>query len=306
MIIDSLIKKIEELNNPTVVGLDPRIEYIPKHLLDENYEKYGKNLKGVSNAFLDFNKQIIDNIYDIVPSVKPQIAMYEKYGIDGLIAFSETVKYAKEKNMIVISDIKRGDIGSTAKDYADSHLGFSEIEGEKFETFNSDFVTLNPYLGGDSISPFIDVMKQENKGAFVLVKTSNKGSKDLQDLIIDNEKLYIRVGQLVTEWGKELIGEYGYSSLGAVVGATHKDELVEIRNKCPKLFFLIPGYGAQGGKAEDIRASFDNNGLGGIVNSSRGIIAAFQNEKYSTFSEKEFALASRQAALDMKKDLLGE
>lgn len=306
MIIDNLINKIVELNNPTVVGLDPRLEYIPKHILDENYDKYGKNLKAVSCAFFDFNKQIIDNIYDIVPSVKPQIAMYEKYGIDGLIAFSQTVKYAKEKGMIVISDIKRGDIGSTAKDYADAHLGYAEIEGKKFETFSSDFVTLNPYLGGDSITPFIDVMKEEKKGAFVLVKTSNKGSKDLQDIIIHNEKLYIKVGELVAKWGKDLIGKNGYSSLGAVVGATHKEELVEIRQKCPSLFFLIPGYGAQGGKAEDIRASFDKNGLGGIVNSSRGIIAAFQKEEYSKFGEKDFALASREAAIDMKKDLLGE
>ncbi len=305
MIIDRLIDKIVEYNNPTVVGLDPRIEYIPTHILEENYEKYGKNLKGVSNAFLDFNKVIIDNIYDIVPSVKPQIAMYEKYGIDGLIAFEETVKYAKSKGLYVISDIKRGDIGSTAKDYADAHIGFAEIEGKKFETFNSDFVTLNPYLGYDSVEPFLDVMSEYNKGAFILVKTSNKGSKDLQDLIVDGEKLYMRVGKMVESWGANFRGKYGYSSVGAVVGGTHRDEMVEVRKNCPNLFFLIPGYGAQGGKAEDIRACFDKDGLGGIVNSSRGIIAAFKLEKYQSFGEKNFGDASRQAAIDMKNDLLG-
>ncbi len=306
MIIDNLIEKIVELNNPTVVGLDPRIEYIPSHILAENYEKYGKNLKGVSSAFLDFNKQIIDSIYDIVPAVKPQIAMYEKYGIEGLICFSETIKYAKEKGLFVISDIKRGDIGSTAKDYADAHIGSAEIEGAKFETFKSDFVTLNPYLGFDSIEPFIDVMKEEDKGAFVLVKTSNKGSKDIQDLVVDGEKVYLKVGKMVESWGSDLRGKYGFSSVGAVVGGTHRDECIEIREKCPNLFFLIPGYGAQGGKAEDIRACFNKDGLGGIVNSSRGIIAAYKQEKYAKFGEKEFALASREATLDMKKDLLGE
>ncbi len=305
MIIDNLIDKIVEYNNPTVVGLDPRIEYIPKHILDENYEKYGENLKGVSSAFLDFNKQIIDATFDIVPAVKPQIAMYEKYGIDGLDAFAKTIEYAKEKGMIIISDIKRGDIGSTAKDYADAHIGYTEIGQNKFETFHSDFVTLNPYLGQDSIEPFIEVMKKEDKGAFVLVKTSNKGSKDIQDLIVDGEKLYIKVGQLVEQWGSELRGKYGLSSLGAVVGGTHRDEMVEIREKCPNLFFLIPGYGAQGGKAEDIRACFNKDGLGGIVNSSRGIIAAFKQDAYAKFGEKDFAQASRQAAIDMKNDLLG-
>ncbi len=305
MIIDNLIEKIEKYNNPTVVGLDPRIDYIPSHILEQNYEKFGKNTKGVSEAFLQFNKEIIDNIYDIVPSVKPQIAMYEKYGIDGLVAFSETIKYAKEKGLIVISDIKRGDIGSTAKDYADAHIGFSEIEGKKFETFNSDYVTLNPYLGLDSIEPFIDVMKELDKGAFVLVKTSNKSSKDIQDLIVDGEKLYIKVAKMVDSWGNELRGKYGFSSVGAVVGGTHRDEMLEIRKNCPNLFFLIPGYGAQGGKAEDIRACFDKNGFGGIVNSSRGIIAAYKQDTYAKFDEKDFAIASREAALAMKKDLLG-
>ncbi len=305
MIIDNLIEKIQEYNNPTVVGLDPRIEYIPSHILNENYEKFGKNTKGVSEAFLQFNKQIIDNIYDVVPSVKPQIAMYEKYGIDGLVAFSETVKYAKEKGLIVISDIKRGDIGSTAKDYADAHIGFTEIEGQKFETFNSDYVTLNPYLGFDSIQPFIDVMKEQDKGAFVLVKTSNKGSKDIQDLIVDGDKLYIKVAKMVDTWGDDLRGKYGFSSVGAVVGGTHRDEMLEIRKNCPNLFFLIPGYGAQGGKAEDIRACFNNDGLGGIVNSSRGIIAAYKQEAYAKYGEKDFALAAREAALNMKNDLLG-
>lgn len=303
MIIDDLIKKIVDLNNPTVVGLDPRIEFIPKHILDKNYEEFGQNLTGVSNAFLDFNKAIIDSVYDLIPAVKPQIAMYEKYGVDGLNAYIETIKYAKSKNLFVISDIKRGDIGSTATDYADAHIGATTIADKKFETFNSDFVTLNPYLGEDSITPFIEVMKKEDKGAFVLVKTSNKGSKDIQDLIVDGDKLFIKVGQMVSDWGKELTGQYGFSSLGGVVGGTHKDECKYIREKCPNLFFLIPGYGAQGGKAEDIRACFNKDGLGGIVNSSRGIIAAYKQD--SKYDEKDFQDASRDAVLFMKKDLLG-
>lgn len=305
MIIDDLIKKIVALNNPTVVGLDPRLEYIPKHILDKNFELYGENLKGVSFAFLEFNKAIIDATYDLIPAVKPQIAMYEKYGIDGLYAFSETIKYAKSKGLFVISDIKRGDIGSTATDYADAHIGYTKINDKKFETFNSDFITINPYLGQDSITPFIDVMKENDKGAFVLVKTSNKGSKDIQDIIVDGDKLFIKVGQLVSEWGADLRGEYGFSSLCGVVGGTHKEECKDIREKCPNLFFLIPGYGAQGGKAEDIRACFNKDGIGGIVNSSRGIISAYKLDAYKKFGEKDFALASREAVIDMKKDLLG-
>lgn len=305
MIIDNLIDLIAKSNNPTVVGLDPRIEYIPNHILEKNYDIYGKNLQGVSNAFLDFNKEIIDNIHDIIPAVKPQIAMYEKYGIDGLLAFSETIKYAKEKGLFVISDIKRGDIGSTASDYADAHIGGVNIEGQRFESFNSDFVTLNPYLGTDSIEPFIKVMKEEDKGCFILVKTSNKGSKDLQDLVVNNQKLYIKVGSLAEQWGKELIGKYGFSSVGAVVGGTHKEEMAEIRKLFPSLFFLVPGYGAQGGKADDIKACFNADGFGAIVNSSRGIISAYKKDEYKDFSEQDFAKASRQACIDMKNDLLG-
>lgn len=305
MIIDNLIEKIVELNNPSVVGLDPKIEYIPKFILDENFEKYGENLEGVSSAFLDFNKAIIDNIYDIVPAVKPQIAMYEKYGLPGLNAYIQTIKYAKEKGLFVISDIKRGDIGSTAKDYADAHIGKTVINNKSFETFTSDFVTLNPYLGTDSIEPFIDVMEKEDKGAFVLVKTSNPSSKDIQDLIVDGDKLFIKVGKLVEEIGAPLRGKYGFSSLAGVVGGTHKEEISYIREKCPNLFFLIPGYGAQGGTAENIRASFNKDGIGSIVNSSRQIICAYQSEQYKKFGEKDFALASREAALFMKKDLLG-
>lgn len=299
MIIDVLIDRIKEMENPSVVGLDPQLNFIPKFLLEESYGKYGETLEGVANSFLKFNKMIIDEIYDIVPAVKPQIAMYERYGYFGVKAYAETTKYAKEKGMLVIGDIKRGDIASTGKAYADGHIG--RFNGES--VFGSDFVTLNPYMGSDNIAPFIEVMKETNTGGFVLVKTSNAGSKDIQDLLVGEDKLFEKVGDLVEEWGKDLIGKYGYSSLGAVVGGTHKEECRLLRQRLKNTFFLIPGYGAQGGKAEDIRACFDKDGLGGIVNSSRGIISAYKLDKYVDFSEKDFHKAARQSALDMKADL---
>lgn len=299
MIIDVLIDRIKEMENPSVVGLDPKLDFIPKFILDEAYEEHGETLLGVSKAFLKFNKMIIDEVYDIVPAIKPQIAMYEKYGYLGVKTYMETTKYAQEKGMLVIGDIKRGDIATTGKAYADGHIG--RYKGEK--VFGSDFVTLNPYMGSDNIAPFIEVMKETNTGGFVLVKTSNAGSKDIQDLMVGEDKLFERVGDLVEDWGRDLIGKYGYSSLGAVVGGTHKEECKLLRERLKSTFFLIPGYGAQGGKAEDIRACFDKDGLGGIVNSSRGIISAYKMDKYRDFSEMEFHKAARQSALDMKADL---
>lgn len=299
MIIDVLIDKIKEMENPSVVGLDPQLDFIPQFILEESYSQYGKTLEGVASAFLKFNKMIIDEIYDIVPCVKPQIAMYEKYGYFGIKTYLETTKYAKEKGLLVIGDIKRGDIASTGKAYADGHIG--TFNGEK--VFGSDFITLNPYMGSDNIAPFVEVMKETNSGGFVLVKTSNAGSKDIQDLMVGEDKLFEKVGDLVEVWGKDLIGKYGYSSLGAVVGGTHKEECKTLRQRLKNTFFLIPGYGSQGGKADDIRACFDKNGLGGIVNSSRGIISAYKLEKYKDFAEKDFHKAARQSALDMKEDL---
>ncbi len=303
MIIDTLIKGIIDKQNPTVVGLDPQEDFIPKFILEENFQKYGKTLEGIGQAFFQFNKMIIDETYDLVPAVKPQIAMYEKYGIEGLIAYKKTIEYAKNKGLIIIADIKRGDILSTGKKYADGHLGTVTVGGVEQKSFEADFVTISPYMGSDSIEPFIDVMKEHDKGGFVLLKTSNKGSKDIQDLKVNDDTVFEKVGELIQSLGKDMIGEYGFSNLCAVVGGTHKDECKSLRERFGSVFFLIPGYGAQGGKAEDIRACFNKDGLGGIVNSSRGIISAYKLDKYKNFSENEFHKAARQATLDMKEDL---
>ena len=300
MIIDVLIKKILELKNPTVVGLDPRTDYIPTELTEEAINRYGKTLAGISWAFLQFNKKIIDEIYDIVPAVKPQIAMYEQFGAAGIQAYIETISYAKEKGLIVIGDIKRGDIASTAEDYSNGHIGQVNVFGESMPVFNEDFITISPYLGSDSITPFLKNCAEYNRGLFVLAKTSNPGSADLQNLLVDSRPIYDIMGEYISKWGKEFIGNYGYSSIGAVVGATHLSEAAVLRKTAPHTFFLIPGYGTQGGRAEDLAVCFDNCGLGGIVNSSRGIIAAWQNKKYRGL---DFAKAARAAALDMKEDL---
>ena len=302
--IDLLIEKIEKTENPTVVGLDPRLEYIPVHLKKEAFDLYGKTPKAVSRAFFEFNKAIIDVVWDIVPAVKPQIAMYEQYGVEGIQAYIDTINYAKSKNLIVIGDIKRSDITSTAESYSHGHIGRVSIEDKEYTIFNQDFITLNPYLGYDSIEPYIKDCKKYNRGLFILVKTSNPNSGQIQDLDIGGEKIYERVGKLVSEWGEDLIGERGYSSICAVVGATHPEQGAKLRGLMPHTFFLVPGYGAQGASALDLKGCFDKNGLGAIVNSSRGIIAAYKSEKYkNSFSEKEFAFAARKASLDMKADI---
>lgn len=302
--IDRLIEKIEETQAPIVVGLDPRLNFIPNHIKDKAYEVYGKTAKAVGEAFYRFNKEIIDNVYDLVPAVKPQIAMYEQYGPEGLEAYIKTIDYAKEKGLIVIGDIKRSDIASTAEAYSNGHIGKIEIEGNNHTIFNQDAITLNPYLGVDSINPYIGNCKVYDKGLFILVKTSNPNSGEFQDLDIGGEKLYERVGRSVNKWGEEVIGKRGYSLVGAVVGATHPEEAKVIRKLMPKSYFLVPGYGAQGATAEDLKGYFNEDGLGAIINSSRGIIAAYKNEKYrDEFTEEEFALASRKAVIEMKKDI---
>lgn len=302
--IDRLIREINKKQNPTVVGLDPRLEMIPGFIKEECFKEYGKTPKAVGEMFFRFNKEIIDNIYDIVPAVKPQIAMYEQYGAEGINSYIKTTEHAKEKGLIVIGDIKRGDITSTAEAYAKGHIGISEIEEESYDIYKQDVITLNPYLGFDSIEPYIKYCKEYDKGLFILVKTSNPNSGEIQDLETTEGKVYEKVGRLVSKWGEELIGEYGYSQVGAVVGATHPDQAKHLRKIMPNTFFLVPGYGAQGGKAEDLKGYFNENGLGAIINSSRGIIAAYLNEKYKLkFSEKEFALAAREAAIYMKEDL---
>ena len=299
--IDRLIDKIKQTNNPTVMGLDPRFDMLPKCVTD----KYDKTLEGVSKAILEYNKALIDETCDIIPAVKPQIAFYEMFGIPGLEAFKETCKYAKEKGMIVIADIKRGDIGSTAQGYSNAFLGKTKIGDHEESIFDVDFVTVNPYMGTDCVKPFIEDCKKYDKGIFILVKTSNPSSGELQDLKLENEKeVYMQVADLVEKWGEDLVGKYGYSSVSAVVGATYPEQLEQIRSKAPHTYFLIPGYGAQGGKAEDIALGFDKNGLGGIVNASRSLMCAYKSEIWKNqFTEEEYAKATRAEAIRMKEEL---
>lgn len=304
--IDILIDKIIEKKNPSVVGLDPKLSFIPQFIKDEMFETHGKTPKAVAEIYLKFNKMIIDEVYDIVPAIKPQIAMYEQLGDVGVKAYIDTINYAKEKDLVVIGDIKRGDIFSTAESYSEGHIGRVDIEGEKYNIYNQDFITINPFLGYDSIEPYIKDCKEYSKGLFVLVKTSNPNSGQIQDLIVDGERIYEILGKLVSQWGEELIGKHNYSLIGAVVGATYPEQGKILRELMPNTFFLVPGYGAQGGTASDLKHCFDKNGLGAIVNSSRGIIAAYKNDRYKNhYSEAEFGKAARQAAIDMKKDLQG-
>ena len=300
-IIDQLIEKIKIMKNPTVIGLDPRYEMLPKYVKD----KYPKTLEGVGQAIIEYNKALIDAIYDIIPAIKPQIAFYEMYGIPGMQAFKVTCEYAKQKGMFVIADIKRGDIGSTAQGYSNAYLGKTKIEENEQSLYDIDFVTVNPYMGTDCVKPFIDDCKKYNKGLFILVKTSNPSSGELQDVKLENgEEVYTRVAKYVEKWGEELRGEYKYSSISAVVGATYPEQLKQLRQIAPHTYFLIPGYGAQGGKAEDIALGFDENGLGGIVNASRSLMCAYKSEMWKDkFEEKDYAKATRAEAIRMKEEL---
>ncbi|MBO6233788.1 MAG: orotidine-5'-phosphate decarboxylase [Clostridia bacterium] len=299
--MDKLIEKIKETGNPTVMGLDPRFEMLPECVTN----KYPKTLEGVAEAIIEYNKALIDATYDIIPAIKPQIAFYEMFGIPGMKAFEETCKYAKEKGMIIIADIKRGDIGSTAAGYSNAYLGKTKIGDIEQSIFDVDFVTVNPYMGTDCVKPFIEDCKKYNKGLFILVKTSNPSSGELQDIKLESgEEVYTNVAKLVEKWGEELIGEYNYSSIAAVVGATYPKQLEDIRKTAPHTFFLIPGYGAQGGKTEDIALGFDDNGLGGIVNASRSLMCAYKSDRWKNeFEEKDYAKATRAEALRMKEEL---
>ena len=302
--INKLVDKIKKQNAPVVVGLDPMMKFVPKHLQDAAFKEYGETLEGAAEAIWQFNKAIIDNIYDIVPAVKPQVAMYEQFGIPGMIAFKKTVDYCHEKDMVVIGDVKRGDIGSTSEAYAVAHLGKVKVGNKEIAAFDEDFATVNPYLGSDGINPFLKVCKEEKKGIFILVKTSNPSSGEFQDRLIDGRPLYEHVGEKVNEWAMQCMGD-DYSYVGAVVGATYPEMGKVLRKVMPKSFILFPGYGAQGGKAEDLVHFFNEDGLGAIVNSSRGIIAAYAKEEYAKFGEANFADASRQAAIDMINDING-
>ncbi|MDE7020534.1 MAG: orotidine-5'-phosphate decarboxylase [Lachnospiraceae bacterium] len=318
--IDKLIQKIERTGAPIVVGLDPMLKYIPEHLQKKAFAEYGETLQGAAEAVWAFNKEIIDNLYDLIPAVKPQIAMYEQFGIEGLLVFKRTVEYCKEKGLIVIGDVKRGDIGSTSEAYAVGHLGGVQVGGQFCRGFDEDFITVNPYLGSDGVKPFIKVCQEEKKGIFVLVKTSNPSSGEFQDRMVRegitagaeregaggiasaDRPLYEIVGEKVAEWGADCMGS-AYSNIGAVVGATYPEQGKILRKLMPKAFILVPGYGAQGGKGADLVHFFNEDGLGAIVNSSRGIIAAYKQEEYAGYGAEHFAEASRAAVIAMKEDI---
>ena len=301
--INKLINKIQKTKAPIVVGLDPMLSYVPEHIQKKAFAEYGETLEGAAEAIWQFNKEIVDKTYDLIPAVKPQIAMYEQFGIEGLKAYKKTVDYCKSKDLVVIGDIKRGDIGSTSAAYAVGHLGKVQVGSKTYAGFDEDFATVNPYLGSDGVKPFIDVCKQENKGLFILVKTSNPSSGEFQDQKIDGKPLYELVGEKVAQWGEEHMGESGYSYVGAVVGATYPEQGEILRKVMPKSFILVPGYGAQGGKGKDLVHFFNEDGLGAIVNSSRGIIAAYKQEAYAKFGPEHFGEASRAAVEAMVADI---
>lgn len=297
-----LIERIAQLQNPSVVGLDSLLDYIPQHIKEEKFAQYGDTFDAAAQAILAYNKEIIDAICDIVPAVKPQAAYYEMYSWQGMWALCETVKYAQEKGMIVIMDGKRNDIGSTMQAYAKAHLGVSEVNGKELSAFGSDMLTVNGYLGSDGIEPLLPVCDEKDKGIFVLVKTSNPSSGELQDQKIGDKSIYETMGAMCEQWGEKTQNSYGYSRVGAVVGATYPQQLSEMRQKMPHTFFLVPGYGAQGGGANDVAGAFDQNGLGAIVNSSRAILTAW---KKAGTDGHDFAQQARQAALTMKEDIMG-
>lgn len=295
MIVDKLIEKVLKCRNHTVVGLDPRLDYVPSYMQAAAHAMYKDFAEAAAEAIFMYNKELIDNIYDIVPAVKPQIAFYEQYGIPGISCFKRTCDYAREKGLLVIADAKRGDIGSTAEAYSDAFLGDKEY------SFNADLLTVNPYLGTDSLEPFISRCKESEKGIFVLVKTSNKSSGELQDLICNGKAVFEHVADIVVNLGRENIGKSGYNFVGAVVGATYREEAAKLRQQMKSSYFLVPGYGAQGGAAADVVACFNEDGLGAIVNSSRGIIAAYKSKELTgRFSDKEFGAAAREAAITMR------
>ncbi len=300
--INKLISNIQKTHAPIVVGLDPMLGYIPEHIKKKAFTEFGETLEGAAEAIWQYNKEIVDCTWDLIPAVKPQIAMYEQFGIEGLKVFKKTVDYCREKGLVVIGDIKRGDIGSTSAAYAAGHIGKVQVGSKTYAPFDEDFITVNPYLGSDGIKPFLDVCKEEKKGIIVLVKTSNPSSGEFQDRLIDGKPLYEIVGEKVAQWGEEFMGD-SYSYVGAVVGATYPEMGKALRKVMPKTFILVPGYGAQGGKGADLVHFFNEDGLGAIVNSSRGIIAAYKQEQYAKFGAEHFGEASRAAVEDMVKDI---
>ncbi|SFQ33054.1 orotidine-5'-phosphate decarboxylase [Lachnospiraceae bacterium XBB1006] len=300
--INKLTAKIKKTGAPIVVGLDPMLSYIPEPVKKKAFEEFGETLEGAAEAIWQFNKAIVDATCDLIPAVKPQIAMYEQFGVPGIVAYKKTIDYCHEKDLVVIADVKRGDIGSTSGAYATAHLGKVSVGAMQYAGFDADFATVNPYLGTDGIKPFVDVCKEEKKGIFILVKTSNPSSGEFQDRLIDGKPLYEHVAEKVAAWGQDAMGD-DYSYVGAVVGATYPEMGKVLRSVMPKSYILVPGYGAQGGKGADLVHFFNKDGLGAIVNSSRGIIAAYKQEAYQSFGEEHFADASRQAVIAMKEDI---
>lgn len=300
-IMDCLIERIKTTKNPTVIGIDPKYDMVPSCIKS----KYDKTLEGMAKACTQFNKDLIDSTYDIIPAVKLQLAYFEKLGVAGIESFKQTIKYAKQKGMITMADAKRGDIGSTCSAYSAAYIGKVETENGEQSIYDADFITLNPYMGTDSVMPFIEDCKKYNKGAFIIVKTSNKSSGELQDLKLENGRtVYEEVANLVEKWGEDLRGEYGYSSISAVVGATYPEQLEELRKSYPHTFFLIPGYGAQGGKAEDIALGFDKNGIGGIINATRSLMGAYKLDRWKDkYSEEDYKEATRAEAIRMRDEL---
>ena len=300
--INKLITRIKETNAPIVVGLDPMMKFVPEYIKKAAFTEYGETLEGAAEAIWQYNKGIVDAIYDLVPAVKPQVAMYEQFGIEGLKIYARTIEYCQNKGLLVIGDVKRGDIGSTSSAYAVGHIGSVKVGSNVCRGFNTDFITVNPYLGTDGIKPFVNVCNDEDRGLFVLVKTSNPSSGEFQDRLVDGRPLYELVAEKVVEWGEASM-DGDYSNVGAVVGATYPEMSKILRKLMPKTYFLVPGYGAQGGTAKDLMHCFNEDGLGAVVNSSRGIIAAYKQEKYAKFGPEHFAEASRQAVIDMIADI---
>lgn len=299
MSIDKLITQIKEKENPTVAGLDPKLEYIPEYIVNEAFNRYGKNLSGASEAIWQFNKRLIDELYEIVPAVKPQSAYYEMYGWEGVRVLARTIEYAKRRGLYVIADVKRNDIGTTAEAYASAYLGKTRLVGNiDVSSFDADSVTVNGYLGSDGIKPFLSY----DKSIFVLVKTSNPSSGELQDLSLGKETVYEHMAGLVKEWGSESIGEFGYSNVGAVVGATYPKQISQLRKKMPNTYFLVPGYGAQGGSAKDVAKAFNKDGLGAVINASRSIMCAYQKGEYK---QEDFAKAAKIEAVRMRDEIRG-
>jgi len=300
--IEKLVERIKKLEAPIVVGLDPTLNFVPGFLLDKAINEKGETLEAAADAIFEFNKKIVDAVYDLIPAVKPQIAMYEQFGIPGLMAYKQTVDYCHEKGLLVIGDAKRGDIGSTSTAYAIGHLGKVKIGSTEIAPIDTDFLTINPYMGSDSVVPFVEECKKYDKGLFILVKTSNPSSGEFQDQKVGKKAVYELVGKKVDEWGAELV-KNGYSDVGAVVGATYPEMGEVLREIMPKAYILVPGYGAQGGTAAELKPFFNKDGLGAIVNSSRGIIAAYKQDKYAEYGAEGFAEAARAAVIDMKNDI---